>query len=53
MVGTMTDMYDRLPRKRGIELRRKNKERLAELESSSAARRARLLALLSNARRNA
>ena len=36
------DMYDLLAPERGAELRRRNKERLAELEAQSAERRARL-----------
>ena len=38
----MRDMYDLLPLKRGSELRRRNKERLAQLEAQAPARRARL-----------
>ena len=36
------DMYDLLAPDRGAELRRRNKERLAELEALGAERRARL-----------
>lgn len=36
------DMYDQLPRARGAELRRLNKERLALLEERGHERRARL-----------
>jgi hypothetical protein len=36
------DMYDELPRARGAELRRLNKERLALLEARGHERRARL-----------
>lgn len=38
----MRDMYDLLPRERGSQLRRRNKERLAQLEAQAPARRARL-----------
>lgn len=38
------DIYDKMPRKRGVKLRRKNKERLAELEAGSKARQARMAA---------
>lgn len=38
----MRDMYDLLPPKRGSELRRRNKERLAQLAAQAPARRARL-----------
>jgi hypothetical protein len=36
------DLYDTLDAERGAELRRRNKERLAELEAGSHERRARL-----------
>jgi hypothetical protein len=38
----MRDMYDKLPPKEGVYLRRLNKERLALLESKTAERQARL-----------
>jgi hypothetical protein len=37
------DMYDALPADRGAHLRRRNLERLAELEARGAERRARLV----------
>ncbi len=40
------DMYDLLPPSRGVELRRRNLERLAALDADGAERRARLAALL-------
>jgi hypothetical protein len=40
------DMYDLLPPDRGAELRRRNKERLAELEAQGAERRRRLAEVL-------
>jgi hypothetical protein len=42
MENGLRDIYDRLPPERGRELRRLNKERLAELEQSGAARRERI-----------
>jgi hypothetical protein len=36
------DMYDHLPADRGAELRRRNLERLAELDAQGSERRARL-----------
>jgi hypothetical protein len=44
------DMYDLLAPDRGAELRRRNKERLAELEAASAARRERLAQVIGDAR---
>ena len=41
-MDAIRDMYDLLAPERGAELRRRNKERLAELEAQSAERRARL-----------
>jgi hypothetical protein len=41
-MDAIRDMYDLLPPDRGAELRRHNKERLAELELLGAQRRARL-----------
>jgi len=41
-MDAIRDMYDLLPPERGAELRRGNKERLAELELLGAERRARL-----------
>ena len=41
-MDAIRDMYDLLAPERGAELRRRNKERLAELEAASAERRARL-----------
>ncbi|MDQ3768562.1 MAG: hypothetical protein M3370_03655 [Actinomycetota bacterium] len=38
----MRDMYDLLPPARGATLRRRNKERLAQLEAQAPVRRARL-----------
>lgn len=38
----MRDMYDALPVKRGIELRRKNLERLAELDATTTERQERM-----------
>ena len=43
------DMYDLLPPDRGAELRRHNKERLAELEERGAERRERLAEVLGDA----
>jgi hypothetical protein len=43
------DMYDLLPPDRGAELRRRNKERLAELEARGAERRARLAQIVGDA----
>ncbi len=43
------DMYDLLPPDRGAELRRRNKERLAELEARGAERRARLAQVVGDA----
>ncbi len=40
------DLYDLLPPERGAELRRLNKERLAQLETENAERRARLAQLV-------
>jgi hypothetical protein len=40
------DLYDLLPPERGAELRRLNKERLAQLETEGAERRARLATLV-------
>jgi hypothetical protein len=45
MGHNLRDMYDELPADRGVELRRRNLERLAELEDQGEERRARLLAL--------
>jgi hypothetical protein len=45
----ISDMYDLLPPERGAELRRRNKERLAELEALSAERRQRLAEVLGDA----
>jgi hypothetical protein len=41
-MDAIRDMYDLLEPERGAELRRRNKERLAELEAQGAERRARL-----------
>ena len=41
-MAAIRDMYDLLPPERAAELRRHNKERLAELELVGAERRARL-----------
>jgi hypothetical protein len=41
-MDAIRDMYDLLAPERGAELRRRNKERLAELEAQSAERRERL-----------
>ena len=41
-MDAIRDMYDLLAPDRAAELRRRNKERLAELEALGAARRARL-----------
>ena len=41
-MDAITDMYDLLPPERGRELRRHNKQRLAELDLLGAERRARL-----------
>ena len=41
-MDAIRDMYDLLPPDRAVELRRHNKERLAELEAQGAERRARL-----------
>ena len=43
------DMYDLLAPDRGAELRRRNKERLAELEALGAARGERLAQILGDA----
>jgi hypothetical protein len=43
------DMYDLLPPDRAAELRRRNKERLAELEALGADRRRRLAHLICDA----
>ena len=43
------DMYDLLAPDRGAELRRRNKERLAELEALGAERRARLAQIVGDA----
>jgi hypothetical protein len=42
MMKAIRDMYDLLAPDRGAELRRRNKERLAELEALGAERRERL-----------
>jgi hypothetical protein len=42
MAPCARDLYDDLPPDRGAELRRRNLERLAELEAQTPARRARL-----------
>jgi hypothetical protein len=44
-MDAIRDMYDLLEPERGAELRRRNKERLAELEARGAERRARLARL--------
>jgi hypothetical protein len=41
-MDAIRDMYDLLPPERAAELRRRNKERLAELELLGAERRARM-----------
>jgi hypothetical protein len=49
---SIRDVYDDLPPARAAELRRRNKERLAQLEAQAPARRARLaLAAAAVARR--
>jgi hypothetical protein len=45
----ITDMYDLLAPERAAELRRHNKERLAELEACGAERRERLAEVLGDA----
>ena len=45
----ISDMYDLLPAERAAELRRHNKERLAELEALGAERRQRLADVLGDA----
>ena len=42
MNHAITDMYDLLDSERGRELRRRNKERLAQLEDQGVERRARI-----------
>lgn len=42
----LRDIYDELAPQRGLELRRRNYERLAALESSASARAARLASLI-------
>ena len=42
-MAPVRDMYDDLPADRGADLRRRNRERLAELEAQGAERRARLV----------
>ena len=46
MIEAIRDMYDLLAPDRAAELRRRNKERLAELEALGAARRERLAQIL-------
>jgi hypothetical protein len=53
MMEAIRDMYDLLPPDRGAELRRRNKERLAELEAAGAARRERLAQVIGDAPRAA
>jgi hypothetical protein len=48
-MAAIRDMYDLLAPDRAAELRRANKERLAELEALGAARRARLEQVLGDA----
>jgi hypothetical protein len=48
-MDAIRDMYDLLAPERGAELRRRNKERLAELEASGDARRARLTQVVGDA----
>jgi hypothetical protein len=50
-MDAIRDMYDLLPPDRAAELRRRNKERLAELEALSAERRARLAQVVGDALR--
>jgi hypothetical protein len=45
----ISDMYDLLPAERAAELRRHNKERLAELEALGTERRERLAEVLGDA----
>jgi hypothetical protein len=52
-MSAVRDMYDLLPPRRGAELRRLNKERLAELETKGAERRARLAQVAALASRGA
>jgi hypothetical protein len=49
MMEAIRDMYDLLAPDRGAELRRRNKERLAELEALGAARRERLAQVIGDA----
>ncbi len=48
-MSPIRDMYDLLAPERGVELRRRNQERLAELEATSAERRARMAQCLRHA----
>ena len=48
-MDAIRDMYDLLPPDRAAELRRHNKERLAELEALGAERRARLAQVVGDA----
>ena len=48
-MDAIRDMYDLLPPDRAVELRRRNKERLAELEALGAARRDRLAQVIGDA----
>ena len=48
-MDAIRDMYDLLPPDRAAELRRRNKERLAELEALGAERRARLAQVVGDA----
>lgn len=48
-MDSIRDMYDLLAPERGAELRRRNKERLAELEAQGAERRARLTQVVGDA----
>jgi hypothetical protein len=53
MMEAIRDMYDLLAPDRGAELRRRNEERLAELEAAGAARRERLAQVIGDAPRAA
>jgi hypothetical protein len=48
-MDAIRDMYDLLAPERGAELRRRNKERLAELEAQGDERRARLARVVDDA----